>query len=170
MINENGVYPDPKKIEAIKNFPVPRNQKNIKQFLGLASYYYRFIGSFSNIVKLLTNLLKNEGEFKWNQKEQDSFSTLKNMLCKESVLQYPDFSKSFVVTTDASGTAIGAILNQGPIGKDRSISYTSRVLNNAEKNYSTIEKELLAIVYAVRHFRCYLYKRFIFITDHKRLT
>ena len=94
---------------------------------------------------------------------------MKNILYKEPVLQYPDFS--FVVTMDASGTVLGAILSQGPIGKDRPISYASRVLNDAEKNYSTIEKELLAIVYAVGHFRPYLYgNKFILVTDHKPLT
>lgn len=171
IISENGVQPDPKKLEAVKNFPVPKNQKNIKQFLGLAGYYRRFIEGFSNIAKPLTNLLKGGIEFKWNQKEQDSFNTLKNTLCQEPVLQYPDFSKPFIITTDASGTAIGAILSQGPIGKDRPISYASRVLNDAEKNYSTIEKELLAIVYAVKHFRPYLYgKKFVLVTDHKPLT
>ena len=88
------------------------------------------------------------------------------MLCKEPVLQYPDPSKPFVVTTDSSRVAIGAILSQGPIGKDRPISYASRVLNDAEKNYSTIEKELLAIVYAVKRFRLYLYgKKFSLVTD-----
>lgn len=171
VISENGVHPDPEKIKAVKNFPIPKNPKNIKQFLGLAGYYRKFIEGFSNIAKPLTNLLKNGVEFKWTQKEQDSFNTLKNMLCEEPILQYPDFSKPFVVTTDASGTAIGAILSQGPIGKDRPISYASRVLNDAEKNYSTIEKELLAIVYAVKHFRPYLYgKRFILVTDHKPLS
>jgi len=75
------------------------------------------------------------------------------MLCEEPVLQYPDFSKPFIITTDASGTAIGAILSQGLIEKDRPITpYASRILNNVEKNYSTIEKELLAIVYGVKHF------------------
>ncbi|KAL6417716.1 hypothetical protein ACFW04_012553 [Cataglyphis niger] len=86
------------------------------------------------------------------------------------ILQYPDFTKPFVVTTDASGHAIGGILSQGPIGKDLPISYTSRLLNAAEKNYSTIEKELLAIVYCVNYFRPYLYgRKFDLVTDHKPL-
>lgn len=139
VISKNGIHPEKKKI---KDFPVSKNSKNIKQFLRLPSYYHRFIESFSNITKSLTNLLKNGIEFKWNQKSKISFHTLKNMLCNEAVLQYLDFSKPFVVTTDASGGAIGAILSQGPIGKDRLISYASRVPNDAEKNYSTIEKEL----------------------------
>lgn len=171
IIGENGVRPDPKKIEAVQNFPVPKNAKNVKQFLGLAGYYRRFIKGFSKIAKPLTNLLKKDSDFKWEDKEQESFNTLRDALCEEPILQYPDFTKPFLLTTDASGTAIGAILSQGQIGKDQPISYASRVLNDAEKNYSTIEKELLAIVYAVQHFRPYLYgKKFKLVTDHKPLT
>jgi len=137
----------------------------------LAGYYRRFIKGFSKIAKPLTNLLKKEIDFNWGDKEQECFNILKNTLCEEPVLQYPDFTKPFLLTTDASGTAIGAILSQGQVGKDHPISYASRVLNDAEKNYSTIEKELLAIVYAVQHFRPYLYgKKFLLITDHKPLT
>jgi len=77
-----------------------------------------------------TNLLKKESEFKWRDKEQDAFNTLKNALCQEPILQYPDFTKPFLLTTDASKTAIGAILSQGQIGKDHSISYASRVLTH----------------------------------------
>ncbi|XP_011863867.1 PREDICTED: uncharacterized protein LOC105559856, partial [Vollenhovia emeryi] len=121
--------------------------------------------------KPLTNLLKKDIDFNWGNKEQESFDTLRNALCQEPILQYPDFTKPFLLTTDASGTAIGAILSQGKIGKDQPISYASRVLNDAERNYSTIEKELLAIVYAVQHFRPYLYgKKFTLVTDHKPLT
>ncbi|XP_071629552.1 uncharacterized protein [Temnothorax longispinosus] len=171
IIGESGVRPDPKKIEAVQNFPIPKSAKNIKQFLGLAGYYRRFIQGFSKIAKPLTNLLKKDIDFKWGDKEQESFDILRNALCHEPILQYPDFTKPFLLTTDASGTAIGAILSQGQIGKDQPISYASRVLNKAEKNYSTIEKELLAIVYAVQHFRPYLYgKKFKLITDHKPLT
>lgn len=171
IIGENGVRPDLKKVEAVQDFPIPKNAKNVKQFLGLAGYYRRFIKGFSKIAKPLTNLLKKDNDFKWEEREQESFEILKNALCQEPILQYPDFTKPFLLTTDASGTAIGAILSQGQIGKDQPISYASRVLNNAEKNYSTIEKELLALVYGVQHFRPYLYgKKFKLVTDHKPLT
>lgn len=171
IIGKNGVRPDPGKIDAVQNFPIPKNAKNIKQFLGLAGYYRRFIKNFSKIAKPLTNLLKKDINFKWSEREQESFNILRDALCQEPILQYPDFTQPFLLTTDASGTAIGAILSQGQIGKDQPISYASRVLNDAEKNYSTIEKELLAIIYAVQHFRPYLYgKKFKLITDHKPLT
>ncbi|KAL6419715.1 hypothetical protein ACFW04_013679 [Cataglyphis niger] len=145
IISDQGVKPDPAKIQAVKEFPTPRNAKNIKQFLGLAGYYRRFIPNFSKTARPLTNLLKKEEPFVWKKEQESAFVQLREALCTEPILQYPDFTKPFVVTTDASGHAIGGILSQGPIGKDLPISYTSRLLNAAEKNYSTIEKELLAI-------------------------
>lgn len=170
IISNNGVKPDPAKIRAVKEFPRPRNEKNIKQFLGLAGYYRRFIPNFSKIAKPLTELLKKDNEFAWQKEQADAFTQLRDALCTEPVLQYPDFTKPFVVTTDASGYAIGGILSQGPVGKDSPIAYTSRLLNQAEKNYSTIEKELLAIVYCVNYFRPYLYgRKFQLVTDHKPL-
>ena len=170
VINRDGVKPDPDKLTAVSNFPAPRTDRQIKQFLGLAGYYRRFIPNFSKIAKPLTELLKKGAKFQWSNDQDLSFSTLKTLLCSEPLLQYPDFTKPFVLTTDASGYAIGGILSQGPIGKDLPIAYTSRLLASAEINYSTIEKELLAIIYCVAHFRPYLYgRRFYLVTDHKPL-
>ena len=101
----------------------------------------------------------------------DSFRCLQVTLTQEPVLQYPDFTKPFVLTCDASGFAVGAILSQGKIGHDKPIAFASRTLNKAEQNYSTIEKELTAIVWACKHFRPYLLGRtFTIVTDHKPLT
>lgn len=170
IIGKDGVRPDPKKIEAVRNFPLPKNPKTIKQFLGLAGYYRRFIPGFSKVAKPLTELLKKEATFRWGYEQDQAFRVLRDALCTEPLLQYPDFTEPFVVTTDASQIAIGGILSQGPIGKDQPIAYTSRVLNDAEQNYSTIERELLAIVYAVNYFRPYLFgRKFKLITDHKPL-
>lgn len=170
IICSNGVRPDPDKIRSIAEFPHPKNQKNIKQFLGLAGYYRRFIPNFSKVAKPLTDLLKKDKLFAWQFQQEEAFNTLKSFLCSEPVLQYPDFSKSFNLTTDASGYAIGGVLSQGDIGKDLPIAYTSRTLSDAEQKYSTIEKECLAIVYCTNHFRPYLYgRKFIIITDHKPL-
>ena len=133
IIGENGVQPDPKKIQAVKDFPIPKNPKNIKQFLGLAGYYRRFIKGFSKLAKPLTNLLKKDTQFQWTETQQRAFEQLRDILCQEPILQFPNFAEPFILTTDASGYAIGGILSQGPIGKDLPIAYTSRVLNNAEK-------------------------------------
>jgi len=170
IITEDGVKPDPNKIKAVENFPVPKNSKGIKQFLGLAGYYRRFISNFSKTAKPLTDLLKKDITFQWGHKQQHAFETLKKTLCSQPLLQYPDFTKPFVITIDASGYAIGGILSQGPVGKDLPILYTFRLLNQAERNYSTIEKELLAIVYCVNYFRPYIYgQKFQIVTDHKPL-
>lgn len=108
--------------------------------------------------------------FEWKQPQVEAFSTLRELLCTEPLLKYPDFSEDFNVTTDASGYAVGGVLSQGPIGKDAPIAYASRLLNQAELNYSTIEKELLAIVYCVHQFRPYIYgRKFHLITDHQPL-
>lgn len=170
VIGSDGVKPDPNKIKAITNFPTPRNPKGIKQFLGLVGYYRRFIPQFSKIAKPLTDLLKKDKAFIWETLQTRAFDELRNFLCTEPILRYPDFTQTFVLTTDASGYAIGGVLSQGKIGKDLPIAYVSRILNKAEQNYSTIEKECLAIVYCTNHFRPYLYgMKFIIITDHKPL-
>ncbi|KMQ88697.1 enzymatic polyprotein endonuclease reverse [Lasius niger] len=170
IIGDKGVKPDPNKIKSIMEFPTPRTPKNIKQFLGLAGYYRRFIPNFSKTAKPLTDLLKKNSTFNWQIKQVEAFNILKHSLCSSPVLQYPDFTKPFVLTTDASECAVGGVLSQGPVGKDLPIAYTSRVLNSAEQNYSTIEKECLTIIYCTHHFRPYLYGRtFTIVTDHKPL-
>ena len=99
---------------------------------------------------------------------ENAFITLKTLLTTEHLLQYPDFTRPFVLTTDASNDAIGPVLSQGPIGKDLPIAYASRTLNSAERNYPTVEKELLAIVWGCKYFRQYLYGRtFTIVTDHR---
>jgi hypothetical protein len=171
VIGQTGVRPDEKRIEAVRNFPEPRTTRELKGFLGLAGYYRRFIPNFSKISKPLTELLKKDTPYTWNDKTEKAFTTLKELLTTEPILKYPDFTRPFVLTTDASNDAIGAVLSQGPIGKDLPISYASRTLNNAERNYPTVEKELLAIVWGCKYFRQYLYGRtFTVVTDHRPLT
>ena len=168
--NKNGILPDLKEISVVKNFPIPKNIKNIKQFLGLAGYYRRFIEGFSKKSTPLTQLLKKDVPFKWTDRQQTAFDILKDELCKEPSLQRPDFDKPFILTTDASGFAIGAILSQGEIGKDKPIAYASRSLNTHEVKYDSYNKEALAIVYFVTYFRHYLYgSKFKIVTDHKPL-
>lgn len=170
IISTEGVKPDPKKIHAVRNFPTPRNAKNIKQFLGLSGYYRRFIPDFSRTAKPLTDLLKKDTKFAWNENQQYAFDTLIEALCSKPILQYPNFSEEFVLSTDASGYAIGGVLSQGATGKELPIAYASRTLSDAENRYSTIEKECLAIVYCLSHFRQYLYgRKFTVITDHRPL-
>jgi transposase InsO family protein len=171
IVTNEGVKPDPDKVRAIIDFPTPRNTTDVRSFLGLAGYYRKFIPQFSKIAKPLNDLLKKNNQWQWEQKQIDSFGLLKTILTQEPVLQYPDFTQPFILTTDASGFALGAVLSQGKIGQDKPISFASRTLNKAQENYSTIEKELTAIVWACRHYRPYLLGRpFTIVTDHKPLT
>ncbi|XP_063834919.1 uncharacterized protein LOC135084105 [Ostrinia nubilalis] len=170
IITENGLKPDPKKTKSVQEFPVPKCPKDIKSFLGLISYYRRFIPDFSKLSKPLTNLLKKDVPFDWTNEQQLSFETLKDKLVSAPVLIYPDFTKPFTLTCDASNHAISAILSQGPTGKDHPIAYSSRTLNKNEVNYSTTEKELLAIVFGCKNFRPYLFgRKFFIVTDHRPL-
>lgn len=111
IIRRDGVTPDPSKIEAVMKFPTPKNVKDLKSFLGLAGYYRRFIKNFAKIAKPLNSLFKEGIEFKWEQEQEEAFTTLKHILTSDSLLQYPDFSKEFVLTTDASKEALGAVLS-----------------------------------------------------------
>jgi hypothetical protein len=142
----------------------------VKAFLGLIVNYRKFIEHFGYLAKPLTDLLKKEKKWQWTGLEQESSETLKEKLTKFPILQYPDFSQPFILTTDASCYVLGAILSQGTLGKDGPIAYASRTLNGAELNYSTVEKECLAVVWACKHFRPYLLgKPFQIWTDHKGL-
>ncbi|KAL4084392.1 hypothetical protein QTP88_028215 [Uroleucon formosanum] len=133
IISENGIQPDPEKIKSVLQFPIPASVKEIKSFLGLSGYYRKFIKSYSLISKPMTNLLRKDVTFNWDTSCQEAFDKLKNILCSEPILQYPDFTKPFIVTTDASGKALGAILSQGEISQDLPIAYASRTLSKCER-------------------------------------
>ncbi|XP_022819396.1 uncharacterized protein LOC111351609 [Spodoptera litura] len=170
IIGQNGVQPNPDKVRAVTEFPTPKSPKDIKSFLGLVSYYRRFIQDFSKLAKPLTNLLKKDVPFIWENTQQLSFESLKDKLVSAPVLAYPDFSQPFILTCDASNYAISAILSQGQISQDRPIAFASRTMNKAECNYSVTEKECLAILFGTKVFRPYLYgNRFSIVTDHKPL-
>ena len=112
-LTTHGLLPDPEKVAAARKFPTPTNTRELKQYLGLCGYYRRFIPNFSKIAKPLTELLKKNTPFEWNQRTEEAFVTLKELLTIEPILQYPDFTRPYVLTTDASNEALGAILNQG---------------------------------------------------------
>ncbi len=170
-ITKDGVKPNREKIMVINDFPRPKNAEDIQSFLGLTGYYRRFISNFAHIAKPLTSLLRKDTQFEWTRDQENSFNKFKKILSEDLLLKYPDYSKEFIVTTDASNFAIGAVLSQGEIGQDLPISFASRTLNKLECNYSTTEKELLAIVWAVKHFRPHIYgKKFKIVTDHRPLT
>ena len=137
----------------MEKFPTPKSQTNVRQFLGLAGYYRRFIENFSARAKPLSDTLKKGLKFKWEENQQVALEVLKKTLCSPPVLEYPDFSKKFILTTDASDYALGVVLSQCKLGEEHPIAYMSKLLNPAQKNYGTTEKECLAIITAVMHFR-----------------
>jgi hypothetical protein len=166
-ISETGVEPDARQVESIENLPTPSTPKQLKRFLGLAGYYRRFVPQFSTIAVPLHKLLKKDVKYVWGEAQEIAFRTLMS----EPILQYPDFSKEFILTKDASNAGAGAVFSKGPIGADLPIGYASRTFNEGEKNYNTVEKELAAFVWRVKHFRPYLYGRwFKIVSDHKPLT
>ncbi|GJV78676.1 ty3-gypsy retrotransposon protein [Tanacetum coccineum] len=165
IISARGVQVDPKKVSAVGDWPVPKNQRQVRGFLGLAGYYRRFIRGYASVAAPLTDLLKHEG-FKWGDAEAQAFETLKQQLSHAPLLNLPNFDQVFVVEADASGDGIGAVLMQG----NRPISYFSRKLGPRMRVAATYQKELFAIVEAVYKWRQYLLgRRFTIRTDHKSI-
>jgi hypothetical protein len=169
-ISDQGVAVDDRKVAAIKEWPAPSNVSEVRSFLGLANYYRKFVKGFSGIAAALTALLHKDKPFKWDHEEKDAFNRLKQQLTEAPVLLLPDPTKSFVVTTDASDFAIGAVLSQNQGRGEQPIAYESRKMSPAELNYPVHEKELLAIVHALRTWRTYLEgQKFTIVTDHASL-
>ncbi len=196
IVGKDGIKTDPAKIEKVKNYPRPTNITQLRGFLGLAKYYRKFIKNFAKIAKPLNDLTKgfkskpleirdgikmkrkktekeknnkNE-EFMndWEEKQEEAFELLKEKLINSPVLIYPDFEKEFILYTDASNIALGAVLHQvGDDNKEHVIAYENKTLNKSEQNYSTTELECLAVVWAVEKFDYYLEgNKFKIITDH----
>lgn len=170
LITDKGITTDPAKDKVIKEYPVPKTVDEVRRFVAFCNYYRRFVKGFADIAKNLNSLLKKNATFEWNEKCQDSFDTLREKLINPPILQYPDFDKTFILTTDASNYALGAVLSQGKVGTDLPISYASKSLAKHDLNKPIIEKELLAIHWGITFFRPYLYgRKFIVITDHRPL-
>lgn len=170
VVSGAGVSPDPKTVKAVKEYPTPRTVKEVRAFLGLAGWYRRFMPHFAEVARPLHDLTGKYARFEWTDCHQQAFQALKALLTSDAVLAYPDFALPFVLATDASDRALGAVLSQVQGGVERPICFASRSLIPAEKNYTATEKELLAVVWATKQFRCYLYgRRFKVETDHAAL-
>ena len=170
FISGKGISVDPRKVETIKNWSAPTNVSEVCSFLGLASYYRKFVEKFSAIATPLTALLHKDQKFEWSEEAQQAFNILKEWLTTTPVLLLPDPTKPFTVTTDASDYAIGAVLTQDQGKGEQPVAYESRKLSSAEQNYAIHEKELLAIIHAIRNWRMYLEgQQFTVVTDHASL-
>jgi hypothetical protein len=150
---------------------VSTNTKQLKAFLGLAGFYRKFEPQFSPIASPLHKLTEKNVPYVWGKEQAEAFQTLKGILCSEPLLQYLDFKKGFIVTCDASSIGVGSVLSQGPPGHDLPFSYAIQVLTRVERNYSTIERELTAIVWGCKQFRHYMWgRKFMIVTDYRLLT
>ncbi|KAL4590368.1 hypothetical protein LXL04_003297 [Taraxacum kok-saghyz] len=166
VVSKKGVHVDPSKIDAIKNWKAPTTPTEIRQFLGLAGYYRRFIANFSKLAKPLTTLTQKDVTFNWEDKQEASFQKLKHMLCSAPILSLPEGTEDFVVYCDASNQGLGCVLMQ----RGKVIAYASRQLKTHEVNYTTHDLELGAVVFALKIWRHYLYgTKCTVFTDHKSL-
>ncbi|GJX43105.1 putative nucleotidyltransferase, ribonuclease H, partial [Tanacetum coccineum] len=166
VIDNKGIHVDPAKIESVKDWASPKSPTEIRQFLGLAGYYRRFIEGFSKIAKPMTKLTQKKVKFEWGDKQEAAFQLLKQKLCSAPILALPEGSEDFIVYCDASKKGLGAVLMQ----REKVISYASRQLKIHEKNYTTHDLELGAVVFALKIWRHYLYgTKCTVFTDHKSL-
>ena len=170
VVGKDGIKPNPDKIEVIQNYPVPKNCDEVRSFVALVSYYRRFVKGFATKASPLNELLKKGVKFAWTDERQEAFECLRDSLITSPILAYPNFQEKFSLYTDASNTGIGAILVQHIKGTEKTIAFASRSLKAHERKYATIERECLALVWGIKHFRPYLYgKEFDVITDHNPL-
>lgn len=172
IVSKDGVKADPAKIEAIKNIPKPQNISELRSFLGMVNFFAKFLNNFSQRLIPLYNLLKKGVKWYWSQDCDRVFESIKNELVGSEVLAHYDPSKPLIVTSDASAVGVGGVLSQPSSmgGVERPIAFVSRTLTSAEKNYSQIHREALAIVFCLKKFHQYVYgRRFTLRTDHKPL-
>ena len=171
VVSADGIKIDPRKTQAVRDFPVPKNVRSLREFLGLTSYYRRFIDGYSRMAKPLYQLTKKDVPYSWSPAHQQAFERLKERLTAVPVLVYPNFTMPFLLETDASRDGLGAVLAQRQLdGTMRPIAYASRTIQGAEARYASSELEALGVVWATRHFRHYLFgHRCIVFTDNVAL-
>ena len=171
IISKHGIKPNPEKVSAVSDYPIPKTIKQLRAFLGMASYYRSFQKGFSHIATPLFEMTKKNVKFKWSSVCQEAFDTIKHNLTTAPILAYPDFEKQFYLYCDASDDALGYVLSQnGDDGREHPIAYGGTSLNDTQKRYSTNERETMAVVYGIKKFQPYLYgQTFTVVTDHSAL-
>jgi len=169
-IDAQGLHPTQAKVDAVKNAPVPTDVIKLKFFLGLINYYRKFLPDLSSVLAPLNKLLQKGHRWNWTSTQQTAFEQSKNLLQSSSLLAHYDPTKQLILACDASPYGIGAVLSQLHDGQERPVAFASRSLSTAEKNYSQLEREGLAVVFGVKRFHQYLYGRhFLIYSDHQPL-
>jgi len=167
QISADGLSMDPSRTEVIRTYPRPVNSRQIKAWLGLCSYFKRFICNYSTISEPLRRLLSKSEPFRWSDEQELAFETLKDRLCNSPILAHPDINKPMIISTDASKHGLGYILSQlDSLGRERVISYNGRATRSYEKNYTATELECAALIQAIVTYSHYLYLPFTVVTDH----
>ena len=170
VISKNGLEADPEKVKAVQNFPLPQNQTDVKSFSGLCSNHRRYIKKFAMIARPLHKASETKSSLTWTEETEEAFESLKKHLSFTPFLDFPDVKESFILYTDASVTAMAAVLAQMQDGKDRANCYASKAFSKSQSNYSATKRELLALVAFTRHFKHYfLGRKFKSVTDHRAL-
>ena len=170
IVSNHGVSTDPHKTKAISEWPIPRNVKDVRSFIGICSYYRRFVKDFAKVAKPLHQLTETNKQFVWTDECQSAFDELKLLLTTTPILSYPKEHGLFILDTDASGTGLGAVLSQVQNGEEKVISYYSKCFSKSERNYCVTRRELLAVVSAVKQYHHYLYGcNFLVRSDHGAL-
>ncbi|XP_066946149.1 uncharacterized protein [Macrobrachium rosenbergii] len=174
VVGDGKVTPKQANVEAIEKISVPKCRRDVRKFLGLLGYYRRFVKNFSDIAVPLTNLLKKKVAFIWTKEAQNAFESLKGILLSFPILRAPDFDLPFSLATDASDVGVGAVLLQNDEqGVSHPVAFFSKKLTSAQRKYSTVEKETLALILAINHFSVYLSSTgtpIKIMTDHNPLT
>ena len=161
---------DEDKIRAVKDWPRPKNLHELRSFLGLCTYYRRFVPNFASVAASLHELTKKSRTYHWTEIQENAFQTLKKLLCTAPLLSYPVAGEKFVLDSDASGYGIGGVLSQVVNDTERVIGYYSRILSKPERSYCVTRRELLAVLECIKHYHKYLYgQHFTLRTDHAAL-
>ena len=170
VLSAKGVQPDPTKVEKVRHWPVPVNLTEVRAFLGLASYYRRWIKDFATIAAPLHRLQRKDEEWKWTPACQGAFESLRDALCEAPVLSFPRKEGRFILDTDASKDGLGGTLSQIQDGEEKPVGHASKALSRAQRNYCTTHRELLGVVTMVQYYKHYLMgNKFTVRTDHGSL-
>lgn len=170
IVGDGKIAADPEGIAPILEYPVPKCAKDVRRLFGMASWYRRFVSNFATITAPLTDVVKKGKVFRWTPEAAAAFEQLKKILVSAPVLASPDYSKPFVIQTDASDVGIGGVLLQGEGDDEHAVAYYSQKLSSAQRKYQTTERECLAVIVGIEKFRPYIEgTHFTVMTDHASL-